>query len=79
MLLLHRWDAEEHPTMNQQNAGPVGHGIVIYFRVDDLEATHARALELEADVLNEPSFNELSHQADFDLRDPDGYFLTVCD
>ena len=36
------------------------------------------ALELGAQVVAEAHTNELAGQIELELRDPDGYFITVC-
>ena len=78
VLLLHHWGAREHPSMGDMNAGPIGHGIVIHFRVASIEAYFDRALALSAEVLQEPWHNPQSRQHEFTIRDPDGYVVTVC-
>ena len=78
VLLLHHWGAQEHPSMGEIKAGPIGHGLVIHFRVASIEAYFDRALKLSAEVLHEPWDNPQSRQREFTIRDPDGYVLTVC-
>ena len=79
ILMLHHWGAPEHPSMHSPSDGVVGNGLVIYFRVDDLDATFQRAMDLDADIVQQPRFNEVSHQREFELKDPDGYYRTVCE
>jgi len=43
VLQLHAWDEEGHPNLIDANRAPVGHGIVIWFEVDDYAAAAARA------------------------------------
>ncbi len=78
VLLLHHWSAPEHPSMHDVNAGPIGHGIVIHFRVASIAPYFDRARKLSAEVLHEPWHNPQSRQDEFTIRDPDGYVLTVC-
>ena len=78
VLLLHHWGADEHPSMRESNAGPVGHGIVLHFRVASIKEYFDRALELSAEVLQEPWHNPQSRQNEFTIRDLDGYVVTVC-
>lgn len=81
VLMLHHWDAEEHPSMR---GGPTPEGVPgleLYIEVaslDELQAVHARAVELEARVSGEPAFRELSHQHEFRVQDLDGYTLVPC-
>lgn len=77
VLLLHHWGAEEHPSMRSPDNGNVGNGLVLYFRVADVQAVFDRAKELSVRTLGEPALNELSHQTEFSLYDPDGYYLTI--
>ena len=79
ILLLHHWGAPEHPSMHSPSDGGVGNGLVIYFRVDNLDATFRRAKDLDAHIVQQPRLNEISHQREFELKDPDGYHLTVCE
>ncbi len=81
VILLHHWDAEEHPAMAGGRETGVVPGLELYFRVGSLEELHAihqRAVELEATVLAEPAFREISHQHEVRIQDPDGYVLTPC-
>lgn len=78
VLLLHHWGAPEHPSMQKSPEREQGVGMVLYFRVDDLQAAFQRAGEMGAALLDEPHYNELAHQEEFSLRDPDGYFVTIC-
>ena len=78
VLLLHHWGAPEHASMHSPADGLVGNGLVLYFRVDDLDAAYARAMQLNATIVQEPHFNDLAHQHEFELKDPDGYHITIC-
>ena len=77
LLMLHREDADEH-AFAQLQGGARGAGVCIYFRVADLDAIHRRALAMKATVLDGPKDNPLAHHRELELRDPDGYFITVC-
>ncbi len=78
LLLLHHWHAPEHPSLTSPDAAPVGHGVILYFRVSDLDPVYRRAKELGAEIVREPAVNSLAHQREFTLKDPDGYVVTVC-
>jgi predicted enzyme related to lactoylglutathione lyase len=78
VLLLHHWGAPEHPSMLSASDGPIGQGLVLYFRASDLDAVHRRAKDLQAQIMSAPAFNPQSRQREFTLRDPDGYVLTIC-
>ena len=76
LLCLHQWGAHEHPTlMSPENATP-GNGLLLFFRVDDFDATLVRARILgrfEEDVHVNPN----TGTREFALRDLDGYFVTI--
>ena len=78
VLLLHYWGDEHHPSMLRSDAGPISHGLVLYFRVDRLQPCIDRARAAGAAIVQPPFFNEQSHQHELQLRDPDGYFLVIC-
>ena len=75
-LMLHRRAAAHHPS-SPGPGEPVGAGVCVYVRVADIHAIAARATEMGVDH-GGVRFNELAHQDELELRDPDGYFLTVC-
>ena len=78
LLLLHTQRGDEHAYLRGARPGEVGKGVCLYFRVDDLDAVYARARELDAEILGPPHENPLADQREFELRDPDGYYVTVC-
>lgn len=78
LLLLHHWHGDEHAWLRGANPGEVGKGVCLYFRVDDLDAVYGRAREMGAEILGPPHENPLAHQRELELRDPDGYYVTVC-
>ncbi len=78
VLLLHHWGAPEHPSLGDANAGPIGHGLVLHFRVASIAPYFERAKKLAAPVLHLPWHNPQSRQEEFTIRDPDGYVVTVC-
>jgi catechol 2,3-dioxygenase-like lactoylglutathione lyase family enzyme len=43
LLQLHAWDAEEHPNLVNADSAPRGHGVVLWFQVEDFDAAVARA------------------------------------
>ena len=78
VLLLHNWGADEHPSMGHAASSNQGNGLVLYFRVEDVTPYYTRAGEMQCRLQDTPHFNEIAHQTEFSLRDPDGYFLTFC-
>ena len=53
ILQLHAWDAEHHPNLVNADAAPVGHGVLLWFQVDDYDSVIGRARELGAEVILE--------------------------
>jgi catechol 2,3-dioxygenase-like lactoylglutathione lyase family enzyme len=77
LLQLHAWDAEEHPNLVNADAAPPGHGVVLWFQVDDFDLAVAGARRLGAEIIEEPHFNPAPRHWEVWLRDPDGYVLVV--
>jgi catechol 2,3-dioxygenase-like lactoylglutathione lyase family enzyme len=77
LLQLHAWDAEEHPNLVNADAAPPGHGVVLWFRVDDFDAAVERARRLMAEIIEEPHFNPAPDYWEIWIRDPDGYVVVV--
>jgi hypothetical protein len=76
IVCLHKWDEHDHPTMKDQSIA-VGNGLILYFRVSDLNEVWERATKLSLDYEQEPHLNENSGQQQFSLRDLDGYYLMI--
>jgi|SRR5215467_14432916 len=77
ILQLHAWDEEDHPNLVNVDAAPVGHGVLLWFKVNDFDAAVARARELGAEVILEPHFNPAPKHREIWLRDPDGYVVVI--
>lgn len=77
LLCLHQWGAHEHPTLVRRDDTTPGHGLLLFFRVDDFEAALKRARALVARLEEEPSTNPNTGTPEFALRDPDGYYVMV--
>src|SRR4051794_40480017 len=43
LLQLHAWDAEQHPNLINADAAPAGHGVLLWFQVDDFDSAVQRA------------------------------------
>jgi catechol 2,3-dioxygenase-like lactoylglutathione lyase family enzyme len=77
LLCLHEWGAHEHPSlMNPDHAQP-GNGLLLFFRIDDFDMALPRARALVARLEEEPHVNANTGTAEFSLRDPDGYYVTI--
>jgi catechol 2,3-dioxygenase-like lactoylglutathione lyase family enzyme len=77
ILQLHAWDEENHPNLVNADAAPHGHGIVLWFEVDDFDAAVERARKLRAEVVLEPHINPAPKHWEMWLRDADGYVVVV--
>ena len=77
LLCLHQWGAHEHPTLTSPDRATPGNGLLLFFRVDDYDQTLARARAFGARFEDEPHVNANTRTAEFSLRDPDGYYVTI--
>jgi catechol 2,3-dioxygenase-like lactoylglutathione lyase family enzyme len=77
LLQLHAWDADDHPNLINADAAPHGHGVVLWFQVDDFDLAVERARRLGAEIIEEPHFNPAPQHREIWLLDPDGYVLVV--
>ena len=75
ILCLHKWGEHGHPTLlkpeNKDN------GLILYFKVDDLESIWENTIKLNVTVDYGLRLNENSGKEDFALRDLDGYYLII--
>ena len=77
LLQLHAWDAEDHPNLVNAEAAPPGHGVLVWFQVDDFDSVVERACALGAEIVEEPHVNPAPRHREIWLRDPDGYGVVV--
>jgi len=77
LLCLHEWGAHEHPSLTSPDHAQPGNGLLLFFRVDDFDVALASARCLAARLEEEPHVNPSTGTAEFSLRDPDGYYVTV--
>jgi catechol 2,3-dioxygenase-like lactoylglutathione lyase family enzyme len=77
LLALHAWGAHEHPSLTSPDTVTPGNGLMLFFRVDDYEATLTRARPLVPRFHEEPHLNPNTRTREFTLRDPDGYYVTI--
>ncbi|HTY51492.1 MAG TPA: VOC family protein [Steroidobacteraceae bacterium] len=76
VLQLHAWDEEDHPNLKDRDRAPVGHGVLVWFELDDYAAAVARARAIGADVIEE-KFNPNARHHELWLRDLDGYVVVL--
>ena len=77
IMQLHAWDAEDHPNLTDANAAKPGHGVLLWFEIDDFDAAVDRARALKAEVVLEPHINEAPAHREIWLRDLDGYVVVL--
>jgi catechol 2,3-dioxygenase-like lactoylglutathione lyase family enzyme len=77
LLCLHAWGAHGHPSLTSPHDAKPGNGLLLFFRVDNFDAALAAARALVDRLEEEPHVNPNTRTAEFSLRDPDGYYVTV--
>src|SRR5665213_126513 len=77
ILQLHAWDEEDHPNLVNRTAAPPGHGVVLWFQLDDFDAAVERARAVKAEVIEEPHANPAPQHREMWLRDRDGYVVVI--
>src|SRR5271165_4818652 len=76
-LQLHAWVKEDHPNLVNPNAAPPGHGVLLWFQVDDFDSVVERARALRTEIIEEPHINPRPQHREMWLRDPDGYVVVI--
>jgi catechol 2,3-dioxygenase-like lactoylglutathione lyase family enzyme len=82
VLQLHRWEAGHHHGRIGDPVLAHGNGVLLWFEVDDFDAAHARALDLQAQIVlprhrNPPDHDGGPNHWEVWLRDPDGYTVVL--
>ncbi len=77
LLQLHAWDEENHPNLVNADLAPLGHGVLLWFQVDDFDSVVKRARSLGAEIIEEPHVNPAPRHREIWIRDPDGYVVVV--
>ncbi|WP_216839075.1 VOC family protein [Caulobacter sp. S45] len=77
LLQLHAWDEEDHPNLVNPDAAPIGHGVVLWFQVDDFDAAVERVQRLGAEIVEGPFVNPAPQHREIWLRDPDGFVVVL--
>jgi hypothetical protein len=67
----------DHPPLQGPEHATPGNGLLLFFRVDDFEASLQRARKLAARLDEEPHTNPATGTQEFSLRDLDGYYVTI--
>ena len=77
ILQLHAWDKEDHPNLTREKSGPLGHGVLLWFELDDFDAAVKRARAMKARVVEEPHVNPGPQHREMWLCDADGYVVVI--
>jgi catechol 2,3-dioxygenase-like lactoylglutathione lyase family enzyme len=77
ILQLHSWDEEEHPNLTHADDAPPGHGVLLWFELDDFDAAVERAGAFGAEIVEPVHVNEAAAHREIWLRDPDGYVVVL--
>ncbi len=78
LLQLHAWDHERHPNLINPDASRPGHGVLLWFELQDFDAAVQRARKLHAEIVEEPHVNPAPQHREIWLRDPNGYIVVLC-
>jgi catechol 2,3-dioxygenase-like lactoylglutathione lyase family enzyme len=77
LLCLHKWGDHEHRSLISSPDLKPGHGLLLFFVVDNFEIALQRARAAGDQLLDEPHLNPNSQAMEFSLRDLDGYYITI--
>lgn len=77
LLCLHEWGVHGHPSLTSPHVAMPGNGLLLFFRVDNFDAALAKARALVRRLEEEPHVSPNTGTAEFSLRDPDGYHVTI--
>jgi hypothetical protein len=77
VLQLHAWDKENHPNLINREAAPPGHGVLLWFQVEDFDSVVERVRALQAEVIAGPLVNPAPQHREIWLRDLDGYVVVI--
>ncbi|HEY8075574.1 MAG TPA: VOC family protein [Labilithrix sp.] len=80
VMQLHAWDVEHHPNLEskkKKSKATPGHGVLLWFELDDFDAAVTRAKKMRATIVEEPHVNPGPQHREIWLRDPDGYVVVV--
>lgn len=75
-LQLHLWEAHGHPNLEPAFVRP-GHGVLLWFPVDDFHEAVERARDMDAWIVQEPHVNARANHLECWLHDPDGYTVVL--
>ena len=79
LLVLSKWDHNPLEALQRKKDTAPGHGVQLFFSVDDHVVSWEQAIELGATIIEEPHPSRGFETPEFTVRDPDGYTVTVSD
>jgi len=68
LLCLRAWGTHEHPSLTSPHYATPGNGLLLFFRVDDLDVPLPRARALVSRLEEEPHVNPSTGTTEFSLR-----------
>jgi len=77
VLQLHAWDEDSHPNLVNPSAAQAGHGVLLWFEVNDFDAAVRAARSLHAEIVEEPHVNLQAQHKEIWIRDPDGFVVVL--
>ena len=83
LLCLHHWGPSglrgdhRYASLADRGEGPAGNGLLLWFVVDDFDATWARAQEMGVSVEEAPNSDNGTLMRAFVIRDQDGYYVAI--
>lgn len=78
LACLHEWGGHgEGPPLAKPRADGDANGILLFFRVDDLEAATQRVRAAGFRIERDLHSNEGTRTTEITLRDPDGYYVVL--
>lgn len=77
VLQLHRRDMADRHDFLADPEVPPGHGVAVWFRIDDFDSALDRIEQLEARIELGPRENTNAGQQEVWLTDPDGYRVVL--
>lgn len=77
MMQLHHWGDHDHPTLDDPDAAPPGHGVLLWFQTDDFDRAVAETRALGAHIIQEPHVNPNANHREIWIRDPDDYVVVL--
>lgn len=77
VLQLHDWRVEHHHgLLADPSRRPFGHGVLLWFELDDFSAAADRADALQAEIIRPRALSENGNW-EYWIRDPDGYVVVL--